>query len=325
MGDDETVEPTVTVVIPTRNRARLLERLLGQVLCQQAETVVEVIVVDEGSSDETAEVLERHGHDQRLIVIRHDPPQGLPAARNAGLLAASGGYVAWIDDDDLTSPDRFARQLELLQAAGRRWSCAGSVDIDDDLAVIGHRRCPPVDGFLSDIVRFNHLPAAAQGLLVERRLALEIGGFDVSLGSAEDWEFCIRLASAGSPAFLDEPLVGYRTGYASMSTDTARMETTIGEVLDKHAELRASLGVEPDWAAIHQSLLVADLLSSRWAAMRRVRKMFRADPSLRNVMRGAAVVTAPKWWATHSARRRREQVPVRWRATAERWLEDVRR
>lgn len=324
MGDDETMDGTITVVIPTRNRAKLLERLLGQVL-SLTDSSVQVIVIDEASSDDTPQLLERLGEDQRLHVIRHDPPHGLPAARNVGLRAASGSYVAWIDDDDLTAPDRLERQLELLQMSGSRWSCAGSVDIDDDLSIIGHRRCPRVDGFLHDIVRFNHLPAAAQGLLVERRLALEVGGFDESLQSAEDWEFCIRLAEAGEPVFLDEPLVGYRTGYASMSTDTAKMETAIREVLDKHSDLRTRLGVEPDWAAIHQSLLTADFMTSRWAAFARCCKLVRAQPSFHNFAHALAILMAPQWWADRSARERSEQVPAHWRTTAERWLGDVQR
>ncbi|MEI2697301.1 MAG: glycosyltransferase [Microthrixaceae bacterium] len=162
-----------------------------------------------------------------IEVIRNDPPRGLSGARNTGIAATDAPFVTWIDDDDLTSPDRIARQLEALRSGPWRWSCAARVDVDDDLQVIGHVRCPTPDGLLAQVLGRNVLPSAGQGLLVERSLLDEVGTFDESLDSAEDWDFAIRLAESGPGHMLDEPLVGYRTGFASMSTDTDRMERTI--------------------------------------------------------------------------------------------------
>lgn len=315
-------QPDISVIVPTRNRVELVSRLLAQLVLGLDEGPrYEVVVVDEGSSDATPALLERLSSAGHIAVVRHDTPRGLPAARNAGAAAATGRYLAWIDDDDLTSPDRLRRQLEAIDGTDRRWSCAGRVDIDDDLTVIGHVRCPPADGLLARLLGFNDLPTAAQGLLVARELADQVGGYDEALPSAEDWEYCIRLASISEPHLLDEPLVGYRTGVASMSTDTARMEGAIRSVLDRHAELAAAHGATPDWPAIHHSLLAADLSRSRRHAARRVYRLLRAQPSVRNAARGAAAVVAPGWFARQSAARRAEQVPATWHQRARGWLD----
>jgi glycosyltransferase involved in cell wall biosynthesis len=320
--DPNDTQPDIAVVVPTRNRQVLLRRLLGRLAVIDDDLHYEIIVVDEASSDTTAEWLaglEPSRHPLR--VIRHDVPLGPSAARNAGLAAVTAPYVAFIDDDDLTSPDRLRRQRELIVAANGRWSCSGKVDIDDELRVIGHGRCPTADRFLERLLAFNVLPAAGQGLLIETALAREVGGYDVTLDSAEDWDLCIRLAEQCVPVFLDEPGVGYRTGVASLSTDTSKMEAAIRAVLDKHAATRARLGVEPAWLEIHRSLLAADLLTSRRRSARRAIAALRARPSLREVARCSVTLVAPHAMAARQLERRAAQVPSDWREAARAWLD----
>ena len=315
--------PDVSVIVPTRNRAALLERLLQQIFRFDQGLQYEVIVVDEGSTDRTSALLEELGRSRQLTVIRHSVPVGLSEARNVGIRASSGRYVAWIDDDDLTSTDRLRRQFDSLESSGLRWSCAGRVDIDDDLRIIGHVPCPPTSDFLRRILAFNILPTAGDGLLVDRDLLDEIGEFDRNLDSAEDWDLCIRLASRAEPHMLDEPLVAYRTGVASMSTNTRRMEAAIRVVLQKNRSLREIHRVEPDWAAIHRSLLAADLLNSRRDATRRAAKLFWVAPTLTNALRCAAALLTPGRLARHSATRRISKVPEGWRRTARMWLDQI--
>lgn len=312
----------VSVIVPTRNRCALLARLLRQLVHLDGPSTYEIVVVDEGSTDATPALLSGFAADHDVLVVRHEEPRGLPAARNAGQAASTGHYLAWIDDDDLTSTDRLVRQHDALLSTRARWSCSGRVDIDDDLDVIGHVRCPSTDDLLPTLLRSNVLPTAAQGLLVERDLAEEVGGYDESLGAAEDWDYCLRLAARAAPHFLDEPLVAYRTGVASMSTDTQRMERAIETVIADHRADYERLGVEPDWGSIHDSLLTADLLCGRRRAVARAARGLRAGPTLRRALRLAAAAAAPRWYADHSARRRRRQVPADWVAMA-RWLDDV--
>lgn len=315
----------VAVVVPTRDRAVLVDRLLDQLVRPQEGLRHEVIVIDEASSDETPALLERYRRDHGIHVVRHDPPRGLSGARNAGVEASSAAHLAWIDDDDLTAPDRLSRQHAALRSTGARWSCTGMVDIDDDLTVIGHARCRGDDGSLRSLLRFNTLPATGQGLLVERSLLDEVGPFDETLDSAEDWDFVIRLAAVTPPHLIDEPLVGYRTGVPSMSTNTARMERAIEQVIAKHGALYEAEGVEPDWGAIHQSLLPADLRTGRRPAASRAWRSVRAKPSGRAIARCAMAVAAPDRYLRRSQARRRQEVPPEWVDRAGRWLADVKR
>jgi len=134
----------VAVVVPTRNREQLLGRLLRQLVALPEGLHYEVVVVDEGSSDGTPDLLAAFERDHSIVVVRHDEPKGLPGARNAGYQRSTAPYVAWIDDDDLTAPDRLALQHAALVGGLARWSCTGRIDIDDDLEVIGHVLCPSV-------------------------------------------------------------------------------------------------------------------------------------------------------------------------------------
>lgn len=314
--------PDISVIIPTRNRSALVWRLLTQLLAIDDDLTYEIIVVDEASSDATPSVLANFVASDGITVVTHVDPLGLPAARNVGFAHSTGRYITWIDDDDLTSRDRLRRQREALVATGRRWSCAGRVDINDQLDVIGAFPCPSADDFAREILRMNILPSAGQGLLVERSLVEQMGGYDEALRSAEDWEYAIRLGQVAEPHMLNEPLVAYRTGVASMSTNTAVMESALHAVVAKHAALYAQHDVEPDWASIHLSLLAADLLNSRWAASRRAFQAARAAPSLRAVQRWAIATVAPRWLSARSAGRRVGQTPGAWSDQAA-WLRDV--
>lgn len=311
------------MVVPTRNRAALLERLLGQLARIDDPLAYEFVVIDEASADETPDVVARATADPRFRGIRHQTPKGISSARNVGIEAARGRYVAFIDDDDLTSTDRLRRQHEALEGSEARWSCAAKVDIDDDLAVIGHGRCPSAEGFAASILRFNSLPAAGQGLLVERALVVEVGAFDPAIPTAEDWELCIRLAQVSTPHLLDEPLVGYRTGVESLSTDTGRMERSVEAIVAKHAALYEHHGVRPDWAAIDQSLLAADLLTSRRQGARRALRIVRASPSPKAIARALATLAVPRRFEERSRAARRRQVPPDWEAQARVWLDQI--
>ncbi len=310
----------VTVVIPTRNRSSLLDRLL-MCLSLVTEPELEVIVVDEGSEDDTPQVLAHHGGIlPNLRAVRNDQPRGPSAARNQGLDLATSLWISWIDDDDLTSPDRFALQLRAIQRAGVRWAFAGRVDIDDDLNILGMRRLASADDLLARLLAFNVIPASGQGLLVETALAREVGGFDETLRNAEDWEFCIRLAERAPAVSVDAPLVGYRVMPGSLSSDPARMDAEIARVFEKHAALARRVGVRPDRVRVNESLMFAELQSgSRRRCLRRLFAQLRREPSLRRTAKAVLIMISPQL-AIAQARRKLRHMPDQWRADAEAWL-----
>ncbi len=108
--------PLVSVVVPTHNRARLLRRTLRSILAQHMVDL-EVVVIDDGSTDDTGDVA---ATDPRVLVIRNRESAGVSAARNRGIAAARGEWIAFCDDDDLWSPDKLNRQLTAADACGCR-------------------------------------------------------------------------------------------------------------------------------------------------------------------------------------------------------------
>ena len=125
--------PDVTVVLPTRDRWPLLSRALASVFAQEAVTL-EVVVVDEDSTDETPRKLATIA-DERLRVVRNSPARGVAAARNRGIGEARGSWTAFLDDDDVWAPHKLRTQLEAAARPEVDLVYAGAVVIDGDGAV----------------------------------------------------------------------------------------------------------------------------------------------------------------------------------------------
>jgi glycosyltransferase involved in cell wall biosynthesis len=210
----------VSVVIPTRNRSALLAMTLRSVL-RQKSVDLEVIVVDEASTDETATMLAAVT-DTRLRVIRHDTPQWLAAARNHGAMEANGQWLAFIDDDDLWAPDKLVRQVEAAEQADRDWVYTGAVNIEGWRIVHSRPPLPPEDT-VAALPRYNPIPGGGSNVMWRRSMWMKVGPFDTRLRSAEDWEMSIRSARHGPPAWVRRPLIAKRVHEANMSLDVTEM------------------------------------------------------------------------------------------------------
>jgi GT2 family glycosyltransferase len=217
---DDRPQPQVSVVIPTRNRRELLTLALASALGQRGVDV-EAIVIDEGSTDETPAMLASLG-DPRVRVIRHEVALGKSAARNRGIAEARGEWVAFLDDDDLWAPDKLHRQLEALQASGRRWAYTGAVNITEDHRIIGGAPPRSAEEVSEGLPRVNAVPGGCSSVIVHRS-ALSPHGFDGSYRLCEDWDLWIRLARGGPAAAVTDPLVAYRIHSGNSSADTRRL------------------------------------------------------------------------------------------------------
>jgi len=202
-SEPDTPPPPVSVLTPTHNRAQLLRRAMASVLSQTWREF-EWIVVDDGSTDETAQVLAACT-DPRLKCIRLDPNKGVAAARNAGIRMARGNVVAFLDDDDEYLPDYLGSVLDVFGAAG----------IGPDVVWTGVERVFERSGASAHIVQHvwdcqslgsdlggsssDHLEQLnmACGLSVRRESLLRAGLFDESMKVSEDIDLLLRLGAAG--------------------------------------------------------------------------------------------------------------------------------
>jgi len=245
---------TVSVVLPTRNRSSLLKKTLRSVLCQQ-QVELEVIVVDEASTDDTAALLATLG-DARVRVIHHDRPRGVSAARNGGAAEAHGEWLAFIDDDDLWAPDKLVRQIEAAQTLGHDWAYTGSVNITDRGEVIyGRPPLAPAE-LVAALPRYNAIPGGGSNVMVRRTAWMRAGPFDTRLRNTEDWEMWIRLAKHGPPAWVCRPLVGYRVHDSNSSLD-------IAEIVRGTELIEALHHTTADWGRVHRWLAESCLRSGQ--------------------------------------------------------------
>ena len=211
----------VSVVIPTRNRSALLAMTLRSVL-RQRNVTLEVIVVDEASTDDTGARLAAI-RDPRLRVIHHDAPRGLPAARNHGAEEARGEWLAFIDDDDLWAPDKILRQLQAASATDREWVYTGAVLIDAAGRIVHGQPPLPPDQVVALLPRYNAIPGGGSNVMITRSMWSLTGPFATCFpAGGEDWEMSIRLAKRSPPAWVCSPLVARRLHATNMSLDVAQ-------------------------------------------------------------------------------------------------------
>ena len=207
----------VSVVVPTRNRADLLPLTVRSALGQR-NVDLELVVVDDGSDDDTVRLV-THVDDPRVRLVRHERPCGVSAARNSGIAAARGRWVALLDDDDVWAPDKLPSQLAAAADAGAGWVYAGDVAVDEGLRILGGGPPPAPARVLAELRRYNAVPGSASSVAVAADVLARAGGFDPGLRRAEDWDMWLRLARHGTPAAVARPLVAIRQHLANVIVD----------------------------------------------------------------------------------------------------------
>jgi glycosyltransferase involved in cell wall biosynthesis len=156
------MKPLVSVVVPTHNRVALLKRTLRSILGQNISDV-EVIVVDDGSVDDIAAVV--GDLDPRIQVLRNRQPAGVSAARNRGIAAAQGEWIAFCDDDDLWAPDKLRLQLDAMRETGRLWAYAGCVHLNPAGRISGGTPPMDADRCAATLPRWNPMPAGCSNAI----------------------------------------------------------------------------------------------------------------------------------------------------------------
>jgi glycosyltransferase involved in cell wall biosynthesis/peptidoglycan/xylan/chitin deacetylase (PgdA/CDA1 family)/SAM-dependent methyltransferase len=215
---------TVSVVIPARNAESTLAETLGSLLAQTRNDW-EALVVDDGSTDGTAEMARRHhARDPRIKLVSDGrESEGASAARNRGIAAARGHWLLFLDADDWIDPGFLQKTLAVLERTGGRVAFSACRRISPD------GRAGPL--WLSrEVARApfevmaRQCPVVIHGFVLDRALIDEIGGFDPELRTCEDWDFWHRLARTGV-AFHPVPdaVAFYRLQQQSLSSDARQV------------------------------------------------------------------------------------------------------
>jgi glycosyltransferase involved in cell wall biosynthesis len=233
----------VSIVIPTYNRAGLLPQTVESAL--RSGRNVEVIVVDNGSTDNTAQVCSKL---PGIRYLRLDPNRGPAEARNAGILESSAEFIAFLDDDDLRLPDTIDMQLKVLKTEPEAALVYGRVLVGDTrrrvpTGQVLPDRCPQGDVFW-ELLSANFI--LINSVVARRKSLIEAGLFRSALNGAEDWDLWLRMSEKSPFKAVDEVVAIYRTGDSTSGQCTSnhvssfRMVLAVQKIILQSSRARAA-------------------------------------------------------------------------------------
>ena len=277
----------MSVVIPTRDRWSLLSRALGSVLGQEG-VELEVLVVDDGSTDETPARLAAM-EDPRVRVLRQSINQGVARARNRGIAEARGEWVAFLDDDDFWAPTCLREHLESIVDAGASWGYGASISVDRN----GARRImlpAPPEQLAAGILDLN-VAGPPSSATVRRDLLEEVGCFDDQLSVIADWDLWVRLSRHGDAARCEKPLVAYWEHEAAMHhQDRGDLDDELAYMADKYSGLLPAGRRFGARAAARKRAADYRLAGRRMRAAAAYLRIGFSEPSRTDLLRGVALL-----------------------------------
>jgi glycosyltransferase involved in cell wall biosynthesis len=293
----------------------MLRATLATVLGQR-DVNLEVIVVDDGSSTAPAHFPD----DRRLRLLRHDVSRGVAEARNAGLAAAKGPYIAFTDDDDLWAPDKLSTQLRAMERTGAGWSSCGAMVVDSELRIQNNQRASQTGDVGARILASNVVPGGGSGVVADTNLVRRVGGFDPAFHMIADWDLWIRLGLAAPLVAVDRPLVVYRMHAGGMSWRHDRTYDELRALEEKYAAERAARGVQMNWPRLEYWL--ADRKQRAGDRVGAARSFLRSSPVIGRYKSLTRALEAFVWPEAHRFRYRRwgRRVPLEWRESVQTWL-----
>ena len=197
--------PSISAIIPVWNRARVIGAAVNSVLAQEipADWSLEIILVDDGSTDDLEGALRPYGN--RISCIRHQRNAGAAAARNTGITATTGDYLAFLDSDDVWMPNKLARQIAFMQENGYTASCTACyLARPGGPTVIWPQYKTRLLG-LADVV-WGCFLSPGTTMVCRPSVFKDVGIFDSTLKRHEDWDWLLRFSSQHQLAYLAEPL-----------------------------------------------------------------------------------------------------------------------
>ncbi|CAN5513579.1 hypothetical protein BH10ACI3_BH10ACI3_21940 [soil metagenome] len=234
----------VSVVIPNYNYAQYLSEAINSVL-DQTYPDVEIIVVDDGSSDASKEILLSYGNRIETVLQQN---QGVAAARNNGVKASSGEFIAFLDADDLWGAEKTEKQVNCFRNDEKLGLVhVGVSEIDSNGNSIGDKLEGGEGKMWQELLLFSGkgILGGGSGVMMPRTIFDEVGGFDERLSTSADWDLYFQISSRFEVGFVREPLLKYRVHNSNMHANIDVMERDMTLAFEKafHPE-------SPDLSAI---------------------------------------------------------------------------
>jgi len=227
--------PLVSIVIPTFNQAHTIERALRSVMAQSLQDF-EILIVNDASTDSTADVLAQFD-DARIHYFRHDKNRFAGAARNTGMEAATGKYIAFLDSDDAWLPEKLERQVGLLEGVDQDCGCSYTGAIINSETGLKKKTIyqPLWQGDVLQAYLLDKFVIWTPTFLFRSELLQQTGPFDTSLIRAEDIDFYLRMLQQCKISCVPEPMVEL---YLDAGKGLAEVAEKCDQILlDKHHEL----------------------------------------------------------------------------------------
>jgi glycosyltransferase involved in cell wall biosynthesis len=230
-----TVRTEVSVIIPTYNRAERINRAISSVLQQTFEDL-EIIVVDDGSTENIRGVIENF-HSQKIVYMRHENNLGVSAARNTGMRAAKGKYIAWLDSDDEWLPSKLERQVTAMDKARDNVGlCCTGYYLSK--GKVFRKIIPFYSGsWLRSLLLRCDLPGPI--IFFKKSVLDAVGYLDESLLRYEDWDWLIRCAKHYDFLVVEEPLMVFMP---SSDASPEIVERSALRFIEKHLDDFAAFG-----------------------------------------------------------------------------------
>ena len=228
--------PKVTIVLPSFNRGNLLKKSIESIL-NQTYTNFELIVVDDGSTDNTESVVDKiKKKDKRVIYLKHMKNMGASAARNSGIRIAKGEFIAFQDSDDIWKPNKLEKQMEIFEKTSEKTA----VVYTGFLKILNTKKIyfpPPYirgkEGYIyNSLLKENFI--TTQTILIRRNVFKEIGIFDEQLPRLQDWDLFLRISKSFEFKFINEPLVIVKVTKDSISSNKENLIKAYQIILKKN-------------------------------------------------------------------------------------------
>lgn len=244
------IVPAVSVVMAVYNGGDYLAESIESILNQNWKDF-EFIIINDGSTDQTASVIEYYSNiDSRIKIISREN-RGLVASLNEGVAAAKAKLIARMDADDISLPTRLTEQVEFLNK-NLNVVCVGTdpIIIDEDGDELIHLKIPATDLIIQQQLLLGHCPIEHPSVMFRKEVAIKVGGYRKEFEAAEDYDLWLRMGELGKLANINKPLIKYRFLNSSIS---AKNQTKQNEATRKaQAEALQRRNIFSEFSATNQ-------------------------------------------------------------------------